>query len=46
VIAETAQVLTDIIDTRRSLRLEMIIVLLILFEVIMTIYQLAIGRHA
>ena len=46
VIAETAQVLTDIIDTRRSLRLEVIIVLLILFEVIMTIYQLAIGRHA
>ena len=46
VIAESAQVLTDIIDTRRSLRLEVIIVLLILFEVIMTIYQLAIGRHA
>ncbi len=45
VISETAQVLTDIIDTRRSLRLEVIIVLLILFEVIMTIYQLAIGRH-
>ena len=45
VIAESAQVLTDIIDTRRSLRLEVIIVLLILFEVIMTIYQLAIGRH-
>jgi len=46
VIAESAQVLTDIIDTRRSLRLEVIIVLLILFEVIMTIYQLAIGWHA
>ena len=45
VIAETAQVLTDIIDTRRSLRLEVIIVLLILFEVIITIYQLAVGRH-
>jgi uncharacterized Rmd1/YagE family protein len=45
VIAETAQVLTDIIDTRRSLRLEVIIVLLILFEVLMTIYQLASGRH-
>jgi len=38
-------VLTDIIDTRRSLRLEVIIVLLILFEVIITIYQLAVGRH-
>lgn len=41
VIAETAQVLTDIIDTRRSLRLELIIVLLILFEVLVTVYQLA-----
>jgi uncharacterized Rmd1/YagE family protein len=46
VIAESAQVLTDIIDTRRSLRLELIIVLLILFEVLVTIYQLALGRHA
>ena len=45
VIAESAQVLTNIIDTRRSLRLEVIIVLLILFEVIITIYQLAVGRH-
>jgi uncharacterized Rmd1/YagE family protein len=43
VIAETAQVLTDIIDTRRSLRLELIIVYLILFEVIITVYQIA--RH-
>ncbi|HKU07381.1 MAG TPA: RMD1 family protein [Bradyrhizobium sp.] len=41
VIAESAQVLTDIIDTRRSLRLELIIVFLILFEVLITIYQLA-----
>jgi uncharacterized Rmd1/YagE family protein len=45
VIAETAQVLTDIIDTRRSLRLELIIVFLILFEVIITVYQLAVNRH-
>jgi uncharacterized Rmd1/YagE family protein len=45
VIAETAQVLTDIIDTRRSLRLELIIVFLILFEVIITVYQLAITRN-
>jgi required for meiotic nuclear division protein 1 len=44
VVAETAQVLTDIIDTRRSLRLELIIVYLILFEVLITIYQLA-TRH-
>ncbi|MFO1110666.1 MAG: RMD1 family protein [Bradyrhizobium sp.] len=41
VVAETAQVLTDIIDTRRSLRLELIIVFLILFEVMITVYQLA-----
>jgi len=45
VVAETAQVLTDIIDTSRSLRLELIIVFLILFEVLITIYQLAIARH-
>src|SRR5882724_1519769 len=45
VIAETAQILTDIIDTRRSLRLELIIVFLILFEVLITIYQLALARH-
>ncbi len=45
VIAETAQVLTDIIDTRRSLRLELIIVFLILFEVLITVYQLASRAH-
>jgi len=45
VIAETAQVLTDIIDTKRSLRLELIIVFLILFEVMITVYQLTTTRH-
>ena len=40
VISETAKVMTDIIDTRRSLRLEFIIVLLIVFEVLITIYQI------
>jgi uncharacterized Rmd1/YagE family protein len=45
VVAETAQVLTDIIDTRRSLRLELIIVFLILFEVLITMYQIAVARH-
>ncbi|WP_407167511.1 RMD1 family protein [Bradyrhizobium sp. ORS 111] len=45
VIAESAQVLTDIIDTSRSLRLELIIILLILFEVLISIYQIAMGRH-
>jgi uncharacterized Rmd1/YagE family protein len=34
VIADTAEVLTDIIDTRRSLRLEIIIVLLIAIELV------------
>jgi uncharacterized Rmd1/YagE family protein len=40
VISETAQVLTDMIDTKRSLRLEFIIVMLILFEIVITTYQL------
>ncbi len=39
VIAETAQVLTDIIDTKRSLRLEIIIVVLIAFELVIAGYQ-------
>ncbi len=39
VIAETAEVLTDIIDTRRSLRLELIIVVLIAVELIIAGYQ-------
>ena len=40
VIAETAQALTDLIDTRRSLRLEQMIVLLIVLEVAFSIYQI------
>jgi uncharacterized Rmd1/YagE family protein len=40
VIAETAEVLTDIIDTRRSLRLELVIVILIAFELVITAYQI------
>jgi uncharacterized Rmd1/YagE family protein len=39
VIAETAQVLTDIIDTRRSLRLEIAIVVLIAIEIAVAGYQ-------
>jgi uncharacterized Rmd1/YagE family protein len=42
VIAETAQVLTDIIDTRRSLRLEIAIVILIAIELAVLGYQ---GLH-
>jgi uncharacterized Rmd1/YagE family protein len=40
VIAETAEVLTDIIDTRRSLRLEIIVVVLIAVEIVVAAYQL------
>ena len=39
-ISETAKVLTDIIATKRSLRLELIIVLLIVFEIIITGFQI------
>lgn len=40
VISDTAKALGDIIDTERSLRLEVIIVILILVEILFTIYQL------
>ena len=40
VIAETAEVLSDIIDTKRSFRLEMIIVILIAVELVIAGYQL------
>lgn len=39
VIADTAEVLTDIIDTRRSLRLEIIVVILIAVELVIAGYQ-------
>jgi uncharacterized Rmd1/YagE family protein len=39
VISDTAQVLTDIIDTRRSLRLEIAIVVLIVVELLIAGYQ-------
>jgi uncharacterized Rmd1/YagE family protein len=39
VIADTAEVLTDIIDTRRSLRLEIIVVVLIAIELLIAGYQ-------
>lgn len=46
VLGDTAQALTDIIDTERSLRLELIIVLLIVFEIFITFYQMAVGYLA
>ncbi|WP_112662544.1 RMD1 family protein [Microvirga flavescens] len=43
VIGDTAQALTDLIDTERSLRLELIIVLLIVFEIFISFYQMFSG---
>jgi len=43
VISETAQALTDMIDTERSLRLEIMIVALIAFEIAITFYQMYAG---
>jgi uncharacterized Rmd1/YagE family protein len=44
VVAETANTLADIIDTRRSLRLELIVVVLIAFEIVITFYQIYSAR--
>ena len=44
VVAETADTLADIIDTRRSLRLEIIIVILIGFEIVIGVSQILIAR--
>ncbi len=40
VIADTATTLSDIIDTKRALRLEIIVVLLISFEILVTFYEI------
>jgi uncharacterized Rmd1/YagE family protein len=42
-IADTARTLTDIIDTARSIRLETMIVLLIVFEIGITFFQIFTG---
>jgi uncharacterized Rmd1/YagE family protein len=44
VLAETANTLADIIDTRRSLRLEIVVVLLIAFEIVIGISQIFAAR--
>lgn len=44
-IGETVTVMTDLIDTQRSLRLEAIIVGLIVFEIIITLTQIVTGFH-
>ncbi|MGA2129123.1 MAG: RMD1 family protein, partial [Xanthobacteraceae bacterium] len=45
VISETAQALTDIIDTQRSLRLELIIALLIVLEIVVAFFQIFAARN-
>jgi len=45
VIAETADALTDIIDTQRSLRLEIAVVVLIVIEVVIGCVQILAGVH-
>ena len=46
VIAETATTLADIIDTKRSLRLEIIVVILIAFELVVGFYDIYVhGGH-
>jgi uncharacterized Rmd1/YagE family protein len=40
VIADTATTLSDIIDTKRALRLEIIVVFLIAFEILVTFYEI------
>src|ERR1700687_1172218 len=40
VIADTASTLADIIDTKLSLRLELIVVFLIAFEIVITFYEI------
>ena len=45
VIAETARALTDIIDADRSTRLEVVVVLLILAEILLTLGQIVFWRH-
>jgi uncharacterized Rmd1/YagE family protein len=44
VVAETASTLADIIDTRRSVRLELVVIVLIAFEVVITFYQIYAAR--
>jgi uncharacterized Rmd1/YagE family protein len=45
VISETADALTDIIDTQRSLRLEIAVVVLIVIEVAIGCFQIFAGIH-
>lgn len=42
-IGETVTVMTDLIDTQRSLRLEVMVVALIMAEIVLTLFQIARG---
>ena len=44
VVAEPAKALTDLIDTERSIRLEIVIVLLIVSENVLTFYPMWAGH--
>jgi len=44
VVADAAKALTDVIDTERSLRLELIIIALILLEVVIAAVQIFISQ--
>jgi uncharacterized Rmd1/YagE family protein len=44
-IGQTARLMTDLIDTERSLRLEAAIVVLIVAEIVLTLYQMSRGLH-
>jgi uncharacterized Rmd1/YagE family protein len=45
VIADTATTLADIIDAKRSLRLELIVIFLIAFEIVVTAYEIYARGH-
>jgi uncharacterized Rmd1/YagE family protein len=45
VIGKTAEALTDLIDAERSVRLEWTIIVLIVVEILLSLFQIFYGRH-
>ena len=45
VIGKTAEALTDLIDAERSVRLEWTIIILIVVEILLSLFQIFYGRH-
>ena len=45
VINETAHALTDVIESDRATRLEATVVVLILFEIVLTVFQMTFYKH-